>query len=203
MTLIDCSIFHRSLYKVSYIFHMSCFVTGFASDLPQQDSISLGCYGPDLSSVYMLRIRLQISSEKSQCTERHSERDVRSQVFLLPKNNTFCFTVNCEVQAAYYQVETWQECLGFSCSRAVPSCPHSLPAPFFEGKNRLKWTTCQLSAPPYKCGNLSQTAELQCTRMILVRKTESGVLLATVFLQITTDWPTSSVVGGWIQQSKY
>lgn len=100
MTLIDCSIFHRSLYKVSYIFHMSCFVTGFASDLPQQDSISLGCYGPDLSSVYMLRIWLQISSEKSQCIERHSERDVRSQVFLLPKNNTFCFTVNCEVQAS-------------------------------------------------------------------------------------------------------
>lgn len=103
---------------------------------------------------------------------------------------------------AYYQVETWQECLGFSCSRAVPSCPHSLPAHFFEGKNRLKWTTCQLSAPPYKCGNLSQTAVLQCTRMILVRKTESGVLLATVFLQITTDWPTSSVVGGWARQSK-
>lgn len=166
---------------------MSCFVTGFASDLPQQDSISLGCYGPDLSSVYMLRIRLQISSEKSQCTERHSERDVRSQVFLFPRITLSALQSIVKYRQAYYQVETWQECLGFSCSRAVPSCPHSLPAPFFEGKNRLKWTTCQLSAPPYKCGNLSQTAELQCTRMILVRKTESGVLLATVFLQITTD----------------
>lgn len=121
-----------------------------------------------------------ISSEKSHCIEKHSEWDARSQVFLLPKNNIFCFTINWEVQAStlpswnltgmsgfYLDNNILINYTGFSCSCAIPSCPHALPAPFLESKNRLKWTECQLSAPPYKCGKLSHTAVLQRTRMTL------------------------------------
>lgn len=40
-------------------------------------------------------------------------KDIRLHVFLLPKNNIFCFKIDYEVKEskAHFQVETLQECL--------------------------------------------------------------------------------------------
>lgn len=112
---------------------MSDFITGFLLN-----RTTAGLHKPEVvwpRSIACLQapsITL-ISSAKSYFIETFiivfMANDIRLHIFLLPKNNIFCFKINYKAQEsrARFQAETLQECLYSSWIKPSKKQPNALP----------------------------------------------------------------------------